>query len=154
MITLTHLAYALRRMRDQRPDVDPVIRIERGDPRFDWAAITGGANGGVPGIDVGQLGDIRVSTAEGDGLHVHTFADRIEVHLDRVDPLRDPLGHLLADTGAAEGALKGAGLGLLLTLLTEDPRFIGLGAGLGAMAGATTAARRPFVVPLQALLTG
>jgi hypothetical protein len=91
-------------MQQRRPDVDPVISVERGDPTFDWAAVHGCSDGGYPGIPVGQQRDCRILTTRQDGLHIHWFPDRIEMHVDRVDPMRDPIGHALADTKAGEGA--------------------------------------------------
>ncbi|HXG74376.1 MAG TPA: hypothetical protein VNK44_06130 [Candidatus Nitrosotenuis sp.] len=46
-------------------------------------------------------------------LHIREYDDKYLVHTDRVDPLKDPLGHLIFDAqeilvGLAAGALGGA----------------------------------------------
>lgn len=154
MIGLGHIVAALRELVRARPEVDHVIRVARGDRRFDWSALRDASDGGLPGLDVGQHADYRFRTEQNDGLHVHVFADRVELHLDRADPLRDVIAHILTDTAAAEGALKGAGLGLLVSLLTDDPKYIAVGAALGAAAGATSPARSPQITHLADLLPG
>ena len=152
MITLAKILAALREMQRRNPAVDPVISVGLHDPRFDWAAVRGCNNGGYPGIDVGQRRDCRIRTTRQDGLHIHWFADRIEMHVDRVDPTRDPIGHALADTMAGEGAIKGSLSGLFRAAVTGDGRLIGFGAGVGAIGGASTPARPARVVPLGRLL--
>jgi hypothetical protein len=46
-------------------------------------------------------------------LHIREYDDKYLVHMDRVDPLKDPLGHLVFDAqeilvGLASGAVGGA----------------------------------------------
>ncbi len=46
-------------------------------------------------------------------LHIREYDDKYLVHMDRVDPLKDPLGHLIFDAqevllGLASGAMGGA----------------------------------------------
>ena len=97
--------------------------------------------GALPSIGLprGQLRDWRFPPdSECRGLHVQEFEDRWEVHQDQVHPDCDPIEHVRRDApvlwmlgGTAlgaliglalsekkEGALVGAGLGLLLTALT------------------------------------
>ncbi len=152
IVTLAQILATLRDMQRRDPAADPVISVDLRDPRFDWTAIHGCTDGGYPGIDVGQRRDCRLRTTRQDGLHVHWFADRIEMHVDRVDPTRDPIGHALADTKAGEGAIKGSLLGLFLAAVTGDARLIGVGAAIGAIGGAATPARPARVVPLARLL--
>lgn len=45
----------------------------------------------------GQRADYRQPLPDGKGIHVKEFADRFEVHWDKVDPTEDFLGHLVAD---------------------------------------------------------
>lgn len=152
--TLADAVAVLRDMQRQRPDAAPVISVQRGDPDFDWAAIDGCSDGGYPGIDVGQQRDCRIRTTRRDGLHIHWFPDRIELHVDRVDPMRDPIGHALADTKAGEGVVTGGLIGLALAAMSGDGRLIALGAAVGGIAGASKPARAPLVVPLRQLLSG
>jgi hypothetical protein len=152
VITLSQILATLRSMQQRRPDVDPVISVERGDPTFDWAAVHGCSDGGYPGIPVGQQRDCRILTTRQDGLHIHWFPDRIEMHVDRVDPMRDPIGHALADTKAGEGVVAGSLVGLVLAAMAGDARLVALGAAVGGVAGAFTPARPPLVVPLRRLL--
>jgi hypothetical protein len=49
-------------------------------------------------------------------LHIREYDDHYTVHMDRIDPLRDPLGHLLVDApeylaGAAAAVLVGKKVG-------------------------------------------
>lgn len=50
-------------------------------------------------------------------LHIREYADHYTVHMDRIDPLKNPLGHLLVDApeyivGAAAGALVAKRVGV------------------------------------------
>ena len=152
IVTLAQILATLRDMQRRNPAADPVISVALHDPRFDWTAIRGCTDGGYPGIDVGQRRDCRLRTTRQDGLHIHWFADRIEMHVDRVDPTRNPIGHALADTKAGEGVIKGSLIGLFLAAVTGDARLIGIGAAVGAIGGASIPARRARVVPLGRLL--
>lgn len=44
-------------------------------------------------------------------LHIREYRDRLLVHTDRVDPRRDPLGHLIADAPEVLAGLACAALG-------------------------------------------
>ena len=47
----------------------------------------------------GQKADWRASFEDSDsGFHAVEFADHYETHIDSVDPLKDPLGHLVNDS--------------------------------------------------------
>ncbi len=47
----------------------------------------------------GQKADWRASFENSDhGFHAVEFADHYETHIDSVDPLKDPLGHLVNDS--------------------------------------------------------
>jgi len=60
----------------------------------------------------GQRADYRRPLPDGRGIHVKEFADRYEVHWDKVDPTEDFLGHVLAD--APHWLLFGGLLGVKL----------------------------------------
>lgn len=45
----------------------------------------------------GQHADYRRPLPDGSGLHVKEYADRFDVHWDKVDPTESFLGHLVAD---------------------------------------------------------
>ncbi|WP_115864439.1 hypothetical protein [Halorussus litoreus] len=60
----------------------------------------------------GQRADYRRPLPDGAGVHVKAFADRYEVHWDRVDPTEDFLGHVLFD--APHWLLFGGVLGVRL----------------------------------------
>lgn len=152
MIRLATIVAELREMRRMHPNVDAVVRVDRGDDRFAWGDLCSCSDGGLPGLDVGQHQDCRLRTERRDGMHVHVFPDRVEMHLDRIDPLVDPLGHVLADTAALEGLIKGAGIGAVLALVTKDAKYLAVAAALGGAIGATRPARRPLVVSLSELL--
>lgn len=152
MIGLAQILVVLRKLGEARPGVEPIVRIKRGDQRFDWRELCGCSDGGFPSLHVGQHRDCRFRTERRDGLHIHVFLDRLEIHLDRIDPIKDPIGHLVADTAMVEDMLKGAGIGLLLALMADEPKLIAVGATLGAAAGASRAARPRQIIPLESLL--
>ncbi|NEU55240.1 hypothetical protein [Halorussus sp. MSC15.2] len=60
----------------------------------------------------GQRADYRRPLPDGRGIHVKAFADRYEVHWDKVDPTEDFLGHVVAD--APHWLLVGGFLGFKL----------------------------------------
>ena len=63
----------------------------------------------------GQIADWRASFSDSDtGFHAVEFEDRYECHIDRKDPFKDPLGHLLEDS---PGTLFVVGLVAIGTLL-------------------------------------
>lgn len=70
-------------------------------------------------------------------LHIREYADHYAVHTDRIDPRRDPLGHLVRDApevlaGIAAGAAAGA-------LAYFRARAAGHGRGFSGAAGAAAA---------------
>lgn len=52
---------------------------------------------GHTGDPRGQYADLRRPLPDGTGLHVKEYADRFDVHWDKVDPTQNFLGHLVAD---------------------------------------------------------
>ena len=68
----------------------------------------------MPAIQLGQKRNCRWSLPNGQSLHAHWFDDRVEFHLDQIDPKRDPVSHLLLDTGALPGLFFGVLGGLML----------------------------------------
>ena len=79
---------------------DREIRVPKGAREFvpDWAEET------VLGEPQGSRRQYRYGN-----LHIREYDDCYTVHTDRVDPRRDPLGHLIRD---APEVLIGAGCGL------------------------------------------
>jgi hypothetical protein len=60
-----------------------------------------------------RLGDPRGSKKQyrgSSGVHVREYEDTYAIHVDLVDPRKDPLGHLLRDS---PGSLLSVGVGLL-----------------------------------------
>ena len=90
-----------------------VLRVRFDEPAIDWSTILPCDDGGVPSLDVGQQANCRVATDSIDGLHVHSFGDYAELHLDAVDGRRDPVGHLISDTHVVPGGLLGLAVGLV-----------------------------------------
>ncbi|WP_135829915.1 hypothetical protein [Halorussus halobius] len=79
------------RVRRERPHVDLRIATDAVVHPSDAGFV---AHAGDPR---GQRADYRRPLPDGAGVHVKEFADRYEVHWDRVDPTEDFLGHVLAD---------------------------------------------------------
>lgn len=132
-----------------------IIRIRANDARVDWNSFGTHRACALPGAPVGQRADHRFHGCNGRGLHVQEFeAGYVDVHLDSVDPCRDPVGHGIADTRAAEGALVGAGILLFLALVTKTSvlPMVGLGASAGGLMGACVPKRQPRVFELDKLL--
>lgn len=111
------------------------LEVALADQRIDWHAITRAGNGGLPALGHGQDADARYSLGGGRSLHTHFFARRgvARMHLDKVDPRRDAVGHLVTDTHIAHGAGVG---GLLALAASATPWGILLGVVLGGAAGA------------------
>ena len=65
----------------------------------------------LPGLDRGQMGDLRYPQPDGTSLQVHVYAGYIEAHLDATDPTRDPVAHVVEATHAVPGAALGMLLG-------------------------------------------
>jgi len=132
-----------------------IIRIRANDTRVDWKSFGTHRACDLPGAPVGQHADHRFHACDGRGLHVQEFeGGYVDVHLDKIDPCRDPVGHGIADTRAAEGALVGAGLLLFLGLITKTSvlPLAGLGAAAGGMIGACVPKKKPRVFELDGLL--
>lgn len=63
----------------------------------------------------GQIADWRASIEGSDsGIHVVEFRDRYEVHVDRYDPAKKPVEHIIHDSPKTGAALAIAGLGVLV----------------------------------------
>ncbi|HWP78746.1 MAG TPA: hypothetical protein VNL34_03760 [Candidatus Nitrosotenuis sp.] len=73
-------------------------------------------------------------------LHIREYDDKYLVHMDRVDPLKDPLGHLLFDAqevliGLASGAIGGSKVASYLynkSKKTKRDKQIAVAAGLAS----------------------
>lgn len=92
------------------------------------------------GLPLGQAADWRLRLTEDRCLHVREYSDRFAVHIDRLDPQADPLGHLAVDcaplwiagwaiaggavTRSAAGAASCALLGGALAALREGVRIV------------------------------
>lgn len=83
-----------------------------------------------------ELGDPRCAVRQYryGNLHIREYADHYTVHTDRVDPRRDPVGHLLYD---APEVLVATAVGITTGTLTY---FKACAAGHGRLAAAATAA--------------
>ncbi|MHB8361792.1 MAG: hypothetical protein ACYDAO_05695 [Thermoplasmataceae archaeon] len=64
----------------------------------------------------GQIADWRASLNNSPaGFHAVEFQDHYETHIDSVDPLKDPLGHLVKDSpGTLVGVIAAIAIGGLL----------------------------------------
>ena len=61
-------------------------------------------------------------------LHIREYKDKLTVHLDKVVPREDPMGHLIHDAqevliGLAGAALGGGMIGALIYKLKNDSKF-------------------------------
>lgn len=123
--------------RIRRPGVDGAISV-----RIHWVPhpALAGASPAV-GLPDGQDEDWRFSPeADGRGVHAQRFGEFWRVHIDRIHPDHDLLGHLRRDTpriwtaataaagltlgaavGGKSGALIGGTLGLLFGAATAGP---------------------------------
>jgi hypothetical protein len=71
----------------------------------------------------GQNADYGMCLPDGKGIHIREYQDKYLVHWDKVDPPRDPIGHLVNDAPhwIAIGGLVGAlTLAAALFLTGED----------------------------------
>jgi hypothetical protein len=64
----------------------------------------------------GQIADWRASFNNSDkGFHAVEFVDYYETHIDSVDPLKDPMGHLIKDSpGTLVGVITAVAIGGIL----------------------------------------
>lgn len=64
----------------------------------------------------GQIADWRASFEDSSsGFHAVEFEDYYETHIDSIDPLKDPLGHLVKDSpGTLVGIIAAVAIGGLL----------------------------------------
>jgi hypothetical protein len=67
----------------------------------------------------GQIADWRASFKDSSaGFHAVEFEDHYETHVDSVDPLKDPVGHLVKDSpGTLVGIITAVAIGGLLAYL-------------------------------------
>jgi hypothetical protein len=96
------------------------------------------------GLPVGQQADYRLGYPNCGGLHVRDYGTYYVAHLDRVNPVCDPVGHIVQDTpNLASGAAIGALVGLLLGR-SKEALLAGaaVGAVLGLAASVETATTR------------
>ncbi len=132
------------------PGEQPVLELAFSDRRLVRRDFMKCTNGGYVGLDQGQTAECRFSVDDGpEGLHLHKNQGEgwLRFHLDKVDPLRNDVGHLFADTNAGAGLTVG---GLVAALLVETNPWLALGAVvLGTYAGAQTPKRRFRTFTLQ-----
>jgi hypothetical protein len=134
-----------------------VLRIVATDP-VDWSAFPPTPTCTLPGIDRGQVADIRYAIAESEqGLHLQPDgAGHVDAHLDNQDGCRRTLSHLVQETRFVEGAASGALVGLVAGLLTRDARLAvaltAVGAGVGGAVGGNTPRRQEVIFMLRDLL--
>jgi hypothetical protein len=72
-------------------------------------------------------------------LHIREYKDKLTVHLDKVDPREDPLGHLIQDAqevliGLAGAALGGAAIGTYIYKMKKNSPFRKQQAVIGGLA--------------------
>jgi hypothetical protein len=99
------------------------------------------------GLPVGQTADFRLRLPDCRGLHVQDFGTHYEAHIDQTDPACDLVAHLRNDAPATfmlTSALVGGLVGLLLGRSGQAfAAGLVLGAGVGGVAAAEQAAKRP-----------
>ena len=132
------------------PGEQPVLELAFSDRRLVRRDFMKCTNGGYVGLDQGQTAECRFSVEDGpEGLHLHKNRGRgwLRFHLDKVDPLRNDVGHLFADTHAGTGLVAG---GVAAVALVKVHPLLALGAlAVGAVAGAHTPKRRFRTFTLQ-----
>jgi len=62
-------------------------------------------------------------------LHIREYKDKLTVHLDKVDPREDPIGHLIQDAqevliGLAGAALGGAAIGTYIYKMKKNRQLL------------------------------
>ena len=84
----------------------------------------------LDGAEETKLGDRKGATKQyrKGNLHIREYEDKFTVHADRIDPRKDPLGHLIYDAqevliGLAGAALGGGVIGALIYKLKNDSIF-------------------------------
>lgn len=66
-------------------------------PRQSWGTLQSYGYYCLPGLPVGQQADYRRALADGRSVHIRDYGDKMTAHWDRVDPLANLVGHLIAD---------------------------------------------------------
>jgi hypothetical protein len=113
MVSLETLAGLIRDLQSNLPAGDlAVVRVPRA--LLDRASFARHVASRLPGLDRGQMGDLRYPQPDGTSLHVHVFAAYIEAHIDATDPTRDPVAHVVEATQAVPGAAVGVGAAFFL----------------------------------------
>ncbi len=84
----------------------------------------------LDGAEETKLGDRKGATKQyrKGNLHIREYEDKFTVHADRIDPRKDPIGHLIYDAqevliGLAGAALGGGVIGALIYKLKNDSIF-------------------------------
>lgn len=77
-------------------------------------------------------------------LHIREYEDRYLVHMDKVDPRHDPLGHLVHDApeflvGMAAGYLGGRKVASEVYKMQKGKPFAAIGAGLAGLLASAVA---------------
>lgn len=72
-------------------------------------------------------------------LHIREYADKFTVHMDKVDPRKDPFGHLLNDApeilfGLMTGTIGGTSLAASLIKHKKPASFVGVSGVLSSIA--------------------
>jgi hypothetical protein len=135
MITPSLVTAILARVREQHGG-RPCLELDYNDRRVAWQSFIDVGDGGYPGLAQGQDRDSRWSITDGSGLHGHWFSRRrvLRLHIDSVDPRRDPVGHVVADTHVPAWTGLGAVAGLVLFEFALPALLFG--AAVGALVGA------------------
>ncbi len=146
---------ALRWLEPQSRGTLAVVCSPRGEV-FDVQSFRACKSCNLPGLDVGQVQDLRFSTNGPEGLHAQIFPDgHIEFHLDAADACRDLVMHGAKDTKMVEGAGAGLLVGGALCLLTGGTylaAWLAAGAVAGGAIGANISARPRWRVNLRDVL--
>jgi hypothetical protein len=95
----------------------------------------------LDGAEETKLGDKKgaIKQYRKGNLHIREYDSKFTVHSDKVDPRKDPLGHLLFDAqevliGLAGAALSGAAIGTYIYKIKENSPFRKQQAILGGLA--------------------
>ena len=100
----------------------------------------------LDGAEETKLGDKKgaIKQYRKGNLHIREYDSKFTVHSDKVDPRKDPLGHLLFDAqevliGLAGAALGGAAIGTYIYKIKENSPFRKQQAILGGLAASLAA---------------
>ncbi len=100
----------------------------------------------LDGAEETKLGDKKgaIKQYRKGNLHIREYDSKFTVHSDKVDPRKDPLGHLLFDAqevliGLAGAAVSGAAIGSYIYKIKENSPFRKQQAILGGLAASLAA---------------